>query len=86
MIEQLPHVCTLVAHAYQCDEAINVASSCIVEGISHCTAVLRQTLKHHLSTAVSIHCPWSGSLGGLAVAADVIPDHDGAAEAFGSMT
>ena len=65
---------------------ISIAISCIVEGISHCTALLRQTLKHHLSTAVSMHRPSSGSLGGLAVAADIIPDHDGAAEAFRSMT
>ncbi len=86
MIEQLPHVHTLVAHAYRCAEAISIAISCIVEGISLCTAVLRQTLKHHLSTAVSIHRPSSGSLGGLAVVADIILNHDGAAEGFGSMT
>ena len=38
------------------------------------------------STAVSHHCPSRGSLVDLAVAAGIIPDHDGAAEAFGSMT
>ena len=65
---------------------ISIAISCIVEGISLCTAVLRQTLKLHLSTAVSIHRPSSGSLVDLAVAIDIVPDHDGAAEAFGSMT
>ena len=45
-----------------------------------------------LGTAVSIQyaphtlLPVERSLGGLAVVADIIADHDGAAEAFGSMT
>ena len=69
-----------------CAAAINITRSCIVEEISPCTAVLRRTLEHCLSTAVSMHCPSSGSLGDLAVVADITPDHDGAAEAFGSMT
>ena len=48
--------------------------------------MLRRTLEHRLSTAVSIHRPSSGSLVDLAVAIDIVPDYDGAAEAFGSMT
>ena len=43
-------------------------------------------LEHRLSTAVSIHCPSSGSLSDLGIVADIMPDYDGAAEAFGSMT
>ena len=38
------------------------------------------------SRAVSIQYPSSGSLGDLAVVAGIMPDHDEAAEAFGSMT
>ena len=38
------------------------------------------------TTAVSIQYPSSGSLGDLAVVAGIMPDHDEAAEAFGSMT
>ena len=39
------------------------------------------------TTAMSIQIyPSSGSLVDLAVVADITPDHDGAAEAFGSMT
>ena len=41
---------------------------------------------HRGEHTLCIHCPSSGSLGGLAVVADIMPDHDGAAEAFGSMT
>ena len=39
------------------------------------TAVLRQTLKHRLSTAVRIHCPSSGSLDDLAAVANMMPEH-----------
>ena len=65
---------------------ISIAISCIVEGISPRTAVLRRCSDDPSTTAVSIQYPSSGSLGDLAVVAGIMPDHDEAAEAFGSMT
>ena len=86
LIEQLPHVCTLTAHAYRRAAAINIIRSRIVEGISPCTAVLRRAPSTTVSSAVSIHYPSSRSLVDLAAVADITTDHGGAAEAFGSMT
>ena len=48
--------------------------------------VLRRPVNHRGEHTFPVERTSNGSLGNLAVAANITPDHDGAAEAFGSMT